>query len=279
MRNPECCRDCKHRRSRGTAVIQRSYLSSEVNNLIAIAAIDRTAPRQSTTKCMFSQNPKLIGSVTSDGLIDIYKRRVSLNIIQKSANRFGRKIGFKIENESEDQHQSSPKLIGILRVLRCIFGPNLVILTWTAYELWCCKAQNEVKFNFQVKFDLEVQGQSSPKTIGTSTKVFCICGPNLVILAWMSDELSCGQAHDWHTHWHTDPQMQPMTIPEGQNWPRVKTIIYPNLSDARDIMMTFKCWAVSKIFMFLYLHHNHTRKTRACPTVPVKLPPQPELDP
>ena len=29
-----------------------------------------------------------------------------------------------------------------------------------------------------------------------------------------------------------------------------KTIIYPHLSDARDIMMTFKCWAVSKIFMF-----------------------------
>ena len=37
-----------------------------------------------------------------------------------------------------------------------------------------------------------------------------------------------------------------------------KTIIYPNLSDTRDIMMAYKCWAVGKIFMFLYLHHNHT---------------------
>ena len=27
-------------------------------------------------------------------------------------------------------------LIGILTVLRCIFGPNLVILAWTADELW-----------------------------------------------------------------------------------------------------------------------------------------------
>ena len=25
-----------------------------------------------------------------------------------------------------------------------------------------------------------------------------------------------------HTHGHTDPQSQLMTIPEGQNWPRVK---------------------------------------------------------
>ena len=58
---------------------------------------------------MFSQKPKLIRSVASDGLTYIYKRRVSLNIIQKSANKFGRKIGFKIENESEDQNQSSPK--------------------------------------------------------------------------------------------------------------------------------------------------------------------------
>ena len=107
-------------------------------------------------------------------------------------------------------------------MLRCVFGPNLVILAWTAGELWCEQAQNEVKFYFQVKFDLEGHGRSSPKTIGTQTKVFCISGPNLVILACMSDELSCGQASDWHTHGHTDPQTQPMTIPEGQNWPRVK---------------------------------------------------------
>ena len=89
-------------------------------------------------------------------------------------------------------------------MLRCIFGPNLVILVWMADELWCEQAQNEVKFDFQVKFDLEDQGRASPKTIGT------------------------GQARDWyththiHTHGHTDPQTQAMTIPEGQNWPRVK---------------------------------------------------------
>ena len=119
---------------------------------------------------------------------------------KKTAYTFGREIGFKIENKSEYQNQSSPKLTGILTVLRCIIGPNLVILTWTTDELWCGQAQNEVKFEFQVKFDLESQGRSSPITIGTLTKVFCTSGPNLVILAWTSDELSCGQAHDWYTH-------------------------------------------------------------------------------
>ena len=83
---------------------------------------------------MFSQKPKLIRSVASDGLTNIYKQQGSLNIYKNDAKKFGRKIGFKIENESEDQNQSSPKLIRILTVLRCIFGPSLVILAWMADE-------------------------------------------------------------------------------------------------------------------------------------------------
>ena len=59
---------------------------------------------------MFSQKPKLIRSVASHGLTNIYKRQVSLNVYKKGAYKFGRKIGFKIENESEDQSQSNPKL-------------------------------------------------------------------------------------------------------------------------------------------------------------------------
>ena len=134
MRDPECCRNCKHRHGRGTAVIQRKYRSSEVNKSIAKAIIDRNAPRWFTTKLMSSQKPKLIRSVASYGLTNIYKRRVSLNIYKKGGNTFGRNIGFKIKNEIEDQNQSSPKLTGILTVLRCIFGPNLVILVWMADE-------------------------------------------------------------------------------------------------------------------------------------------------
>ena len=83
---------------------------------------------------MFSQKPKLIRPVARNGLTNIYKRRVSLNIYKKGANKFGRKIGFKIENESVDQNQSSPKFVGILTMIRCIFGPTLVILAWMADE-------------------------------------------------------------------------------------------------------------------------------------------------
>ena len=82
------------------------------------------------------------------------------------------------------------------------------------------QAQNGVNFDFEVKFDLEGQGQSPPKTIGILTKVFYTYGPNLVILAWTGDELSRGQTW-WRTDGLTDGRTQATTIPEGQYWPRV----------------------------------------------------------
>ena len=105
------------------------------------------------------------------------------------------------KNESEDQNPSSPKLIGIPTVLRCVFGPKLVILAWTADELWCEQSQNEVKFEFQVKFDLEGHGQSSPKTIETQTKLFCMCGDPSLNGRWVIVQTSL-----WLTHTHTDTQ-------------------------------------------------------------------------
>ena len=152
---------------------------------------------------------------------------VSLDIYKNSANKFGRKTGFKIENEIEDQDQSIPKFIGILTQVFYSFGPNSVILAWTGDELSCRQAQIGVTCEFEVKFDLEGHSQSAPKTIGILTKVFYTYGPNLVILAWTGDELSRRQASDYRTHGRTDGrthrQTQATTIPEGQNWPRVKT--------------------------------------------------------
>ena len=55
-------------------------------------------------------------------------------------------------------------------------------------ELSCGKAQDGVNFDFEVKFEFEGQDQSPPKTIRILTKVFNTYGPNLVILAWTSDE-------------------------------------------------------------------------------------------
>ena len=55
------------------------------------------------------------------------------------------------------------------------------------------------------------------------TKVFCILGLNLAILAWKGPELMRGQENDWMIDTQTDThtQSQVMKIPEGQNWPRV----------------------------------------------------------
>ena len=147
---------------------------------------------------------------TGDGLTKYLQKN--------SANKFGRKTGFKIENETEDQNQSILKLTGILTQVFCTFGPNLVVLAWTGDELSCRQAQNGVTFDFEVKFDLEGQGQSHPKTIGILTKVFYTYGSNLMILAWTDDELSRGQAGGWRTHTdtHTDRRRQ-------RQYPKAKT--------------------------------------------------------
>ena len=153
---------------------------------------------------------------------------VTLNIYKNSANKFGRKTGFKIENEIEDQDQSIPKLIGILTQVFCTFGPNLVILAWRGDELSCRQAQNGVTFDFEVKFDLEGQGQSPPKTIGILTKFFYTYGPNLVILAWIARTSKWLPTDtDGRTDGHTDRRRQ-RQYPEGQNWPRVKIISISN---------------------------------------------------
>ena len=101
----------------------------------------------------------------------------------------------------------APQTTGILTKVFCTSGPNLVILAWMGGELWCGQAQNGVNLDFQVKFDLEGQGRSVHKKIGILTKVFCIFGPSLVILAWTGPELLRGQTRDWQTDrqtdWHT----------------------------------------------------------------------------
>ena len=110
------------------------------------------------------------------------------------------KQDFEFKYKMTYQARSTPKIIGMLTIVFCTSGPNLVILAWTGDELSRGQAQNGVNFDFEVKFDREGQGQSLPKTIGVYTKVFYTYGPNLVILAWTGDELSRGQASDWCTH-------------------------------------------------------------------------------
>ena len=118
--------------------------------------------------------------------------------------------------------QLPPKTIGTFTKLFSTSGPNLVILAWMGSELWSGQAQNLVNSDFEVKFDLEGQGQLPPKTIGTLTKVFCIFGPNLAILAWTGPELSSGQASDWHTDRQTDRHTHTHRRRQRQ-YPKAKT--------------------------------------------------------
>ena len=76
---------------------------------------------------------------------------------------------------------------------------------------------------FKLSWIRPIKPDQPQKTIGILTKVFYTYGPNLVILAWSGDELSRGQASDYRTHGRTHRQTQPTTIPEGLNWPRVKS--------------------------------------------------------
>ena len=102
------------------------------------------------------------------------------------------------------------------------FFPNLEIVTSIGGESWHGQAQNGVNFYFEVKFDLEGQGQSPPKTIGILTKVFYTYGPNLVILVWTGDELSRGQASAYRTHRRTDGWTHRQTDAGNDNTRRPK---------------------------------------------------------
>ena len=158
------------------------------------------------------------------------------------------KKDFEIKLNLTYRARSTPKIIGILSKVFCTFGTNLVLLAWTGDELLRGQAQNGVNFDFEVKFHLEDQRQSPPKTIGILTKDFFTYGPNLVILAWTGDELSRGQASAYRTHrrtdGHTDRQTQATTIPEVQNWPRVKNIIVSPRSEGRHMKKILKMLSI-----------------------------------
>ena len=128
------------------------------------------------------------------------------------------KQDFEIKLNLTYQARSTSKITGILTKVFCTFSPNLVILAWTGDKLLHGQAQNGVNFDFEVKFDIEGQGQSPPKTIGILTKVFYTYGPNLVISAWTGDELSRGQASAYPTHGRTDTQTD-----RRRQYPKAKT--------------------------------------------------------
>ena len=57
------------------------------------------------------------------------------------------------------QAQSTPQTVGILTKVFCTSGPNFVVLDGIGDELSRGQAENGVNFDFEVKFNLEGQGQ------------------------------------------------------------------------------------------------------------------------
>ena len=66
-----------------------------------------------------------------------------------------------------------------------------------------------------------------------------------------------------HTHGHTDPQTQAMTIPEGQNWPRVKMTVGDEMFLIWQMFIKKKCPAEKKCVgdMSKYGPKLHTSKS------------------
>ena len=84
-----------------------------------------------------------------------------------------------------------------------------------------------------------------------------------MILAWTGPELSCGQASDWRTDWHihtwthTHTQTQAMTIPQGQNWPRVKMHLKVSSAKWRS------SWLCLNVLTLLVLQPKYSGMTSA----------------
>ena len=114
-------------------------------------------------------------------------------------------------------------MVWILTVLRCLFGPNLVILAWTADGVMVRKSSKWGK----IWLSSSILPWRSRSIIPKNNRDL----NQGVLHLWskfadpsLNERWVIVRTSSWLTHTDTDPQTQPMTIPEGQNWPRVKTL-------------------------------------------------------
>ena len=98
---------------------------------------------------------------------------------------------------------------------RCMLGANLMILAQVCDELSRGQAEFPRILSHNGQNDLEGQGQWHPFSIPVKSIPWCMLGANLVILAQICDELSCGQAK-----FPTSLSQNGQNDLEGQNqWP------------------------------------------------------------
>ena len=159
---------------------------------------------------------------------------VSLNITQSSANNFGRKISKLTWRSTSINPQNNGDLNHLVLHRWSKFGDS-------SFNRWCVMGWKSSKWG---KFGLLSQIWPWRSRSIAPQKNRVLNQGLLHLLSkfrrpssnrwWVIARTSKWLIHthtDWHTHrqthTHTDTQTQPMTIPEGQNWPRVKSTLGP----------------------------------------------------
>ena len=89
--------------------------------------------------------------------LNVLQAMVSLNIYKNSANKFGRKTDFKIDNLAMKFTVYRPQNKGDQSKLVCIFCPNLVVLADMGGELCRGQVENGINLDFQIKLTLKVR--------------------------------------------------------------------------------------------------------------------------
>ena len=126
----------------------------------------------------------------------------------------------KWPNGFEGQGQCLSCSIPAVRIPRCIFGANLVILVQIHKKLLRRQAEIPIILSQNSQNDLEGQGQWPPFSIPAESIPGCMFGANLVILAQIYDELLWGQAkfprilsQNGHNDLEGHGQWPPFSIP------------------------------------------------------------------
>ena len=153
---------------------------------------------------------------------------------------------FEIKNWIEDQCQSSPKLVGILTVLRCIFVYKFGNSNFNWWWLIACTSSQCGKFWLWNSIWPWRSWSIIPQNNRALNQGLLHLWSKFVDRSLTVDELSRRKSRDWRTHGHTHTQAT--TIPEGQNWPRVKTnkqwvemvcMTHNKLLQSGSVMQTF----------------------------------------
>ena len=149
------------------------------------------------------------------------------------------KQDFENKLDLTSQTQSTLKTTGILTKVFSTSGPNLVALAWTGDDVITQTSSKCGKFWLWSSIWPWRSRSITPKNNRDLNQGLYTNGSNLVILAWTGDELSRRQASDYRTHGRTDTQTQATTIPEGENWPRVKSEWLPTPNPPHEQQITW----------------------------------------